>query len=822
MAQKQDKNPKNSNKPQSQRAMVKLPVPKPAQLPLVALRDGVIFPHTESVLVFGRSGSKQAILAAEEKNNLLVIAAQKDGRKKNISPDDIYPTATLCQVERTLSHEGDLHVMVRGLRRVRVAEFVQQKPFFLVTAKELTQELIETDEFKALLNHLVTLFKKTIQAGKPVEFFNFIKLASGVKSPEIIDHIASTLELPTKEKQALLEELNVNARLKMVIDYLSQEQRILNIEQSISQKTKQQLDERMRESILRERMSVIQKELGESEDEDIKELQKKLAKAGLPKKIETKVKKEIKRLSQMSAMHSEYAYIHTWLETVLSLPWNKTSKEESSLTKAAEVLDDQHYGLEKVKERVLEHLAVLQLKEKQASKKAKTDKKKDGSSSRAGRSSSENAKLSTILCFVGPPGVGKTSIGRSIAEALGREFVKVSLGGIRDESEIRGHRRTYVGALPGRIIQGISQANTKNPVFVLDEIDKLGADFRGDPSAALLEALDPEQNHEFSDHYLGVPFDLSEVMFITTANVLHTIPAALRDRLEIVEYSGYTFDEKFQIAKRYLLPQVIGGSGLQTSSLNINDAALMEIITHYTREAGVRQLKRELAKIARKTARIIAEKKKKSLRVTKRNLDELLGPPKYLDTITEKTPMVGLVNGLAWTSTGGDILPIEVSVVTGKEEITLTGQLGKVMQESARAALTFVKSHSQALGVSAKAFEKKHVHIHVPEGAVPKDGPSAGVAMTTALASAFLNQPVRRDIAMTGEVTLRGRVLPIGGLKEKLIAAHRAGIKKVFIPHQNQKDLVEVPDNVRQDLQIVPVEQADEAIKQSLVGKTKK
>jgi len=711
--------------------------------------------------------------------------------------------------------------MVRGLRRVRVAEFVQQKPFFLVTAKELTQELIETDEFKALLNHLVTLFKKTIQAGKPVEFFNFIKLASGVKSPEIIDHIASTLELPTKEKQALLEELNVNARLKMVIDYLSQEQRILNIEQSISQKTKQQLDERMRESILRERMSVIQKELGESEDEDIKELQKKLAKAGLPKKIETKVKKEIKRLSQMSAMHSEYAYIHTWLETVLSLPWNKTSKEESSLTKAAEVLDDQHYGLEKVKERVLEHLAVLQLKEKQASKKAKTSKKKSQSSTTT-RSSSENAKLSTILCFVGPPGVGKTSIGRSIAEALGREFVKVSLGGIRDESEIRGHRRTYVGALPGRIIQGISQANTKNPVFVLDEIDKLGADFRGDPSAALLEALDPEQNHEFSDHYLGVPFDLSEVMFITTANVLHTIPAALRDRLEIVEYSGYTFDEKFQIAKRYLLPQVIGGSGLQTSSLNINDAALMEIITHYTREAGVRQLKRELAKIARKTARIIAEKKKKSLRVTKRNLDELLGPPKYLDTITEKTPMVGLVNGLAWTSTGGDILPIEVSVVPGKEEITLTGQLGKVMQESARAALTFVKSHSQALGVSAKAFEKKHVHIHVPEGAVPKDGPSAGVAMTTALASAFLNQPVRRDIAMTGEVTLRGRVLPIGGLKEKLIAAHRAGIKKVFIPHQNQKDLVEVPDNVRQDLQIVPVEQADEAIKQSLVSKTKK
>jgi len=789
--------------------------PKPALFPMVALRDGVIFPHTESVLVFGREHSKNAIEAAEESKNFIIVAAQKDGRREHIASKDVFQIATLCKIERTLSHEGDLHVLMRGIRRVKISSYKQEEPYFLVTAKELNQELNESDEFKALLNHLVSLFKKTIQAGKPVEFFNFIRLASGVKSPEIIDHIASTLDLPTKEKQILLEELNVNVRLQRVIEFLTHEQKILNIEQSISEKTKEQLDERMRESILRERMNVIQKELGESEDEDVAELQKKLKQNPLPKDIDSKVRKEIRRLSQMSAMHSEYAYLHTWVETILALPWNKTSQEEASLEKAAKILDQQHYGLEKVKERVLEHLAVMQLHEQKSKLKAKTKEKNKVVKGK-------NDRLSTILCFVGPPGVGKTSIGRSIADALGREFVKVSLGGIHDESEIRGHRRTYVGAMPGRIIQAIQQAQTKNPVFVLDEIDKLGSDFRGDPSAALLEALDPEQNFEFTDHYLGVPFDLSEVMFITTANVLHTIPDPLRDRLEIVEYAGYTIEEKFEIAKRYLVPQVMEGSALDPEFLSLDDQALMEIITHYTREAGVRQLKRELSKVARKAARLIAEKKKKVVKVTTKNVAEFLGPPKILETQTEKEAMIGLVNGLAWTSTGGDLLPIETSVMPGKEGITLTGQLGKVMQESAQAALTYVKAHAQELGVPVKSFQKQHVHLHVPEGAVPKDGPSAGIAMTTALTSVFLGQPVRRDIAMTGEVTLRGRVLPIGGLKEKLIAAHRAGMKIVFIPSQNEKDLVEIPQKVRDDVQIIPVEHVSEAIAQSLVPWPKK
>ncbi len=798
----------------------KVSQPKPAIFPLVALRDGVTFPHTESVLVFGRANSKKAIEAAEESKNFIIVAAQKDGRKEHISAKDIYQVATLCKIERTLSHEGDLHVLMRGIRRVKISTYKQEEPFFFVTAKELTQELNESDEFRALLNHLVSLFKKTIQAGKPVEFFNFIRLASGVKSPEIIDHIASTLDLPTKEKQILLEELDVNARLQRVIEHLTHEQKILNIEQSISEKTKEQLDERMRESILRERMNVIQKELGESEDEDVAELQKKLKQIQLPKEVDTKVRKEIRRLSQMSAMHSEYAYLHTWVETILALPWNKASQEEASLAKAEKVLDEQHYGLEKVKERVLEHLAVMQLHDEKSKKKSS---KKEKTKVVRGR----NDRLSTILCFVGPPGVGKTSIGRSIADALGREFVKVSLGGIHDESEIRGHRRTYVGAMPGRIIQAVQQVQVKNPVFVLDEIDKLGSDFRGDPSAALLEALDPEQNYEFTDHYLGVPFDLSEVMFITTANVLHTIPAPLRDRLEIVEYAGYTIEEKFEIAKRYLIPQVMEGSGLDKDFLTVDDKALMEIITHYTREAGVRQLKRELSKVARKTARKIAEKKKKQVKLTVKNVADFLGPPKILETQTEKEAMIGLVNGLAWTSTGGDLLPIETSVMPGKEGITLTGQLGKVMQESAQAALTYVKAHAQELNIPVKSFQKQHVHLHVPEGAVPKDGPSAGIAMTTALTSVFLGKPVRRDIAMTGEVTLRGRVLPIGGLKEKLIAAHRAGMKKVFIPQQNEKDLVEIPQKVREDVHIIPVEHVSEVIAQSIIttkksGKAKK
>ncbi len=790
-----------------------VPVLPDPVFPLVTLREGVVFPHAESVLVFGRPQSQQAIREAENANQLIVVVAQKNPRQENPPPRQLFRIATLAKIERTLEHENELHVLLRGLKRVKIVDFPQTEPFLLVKVSDLSEKLETTDEFQAQVNHLTNLFKKTIQQGKPVEFFNFIKLMGGVPPSELVDHVASTLDLPTLDKQALLEELDINQRIGRVIAHLSREQHILDIEQKINSETKKNIDQRMRENILRERMQAIQKELGELDDEtaELDELTTQLAKISLPKDVQIKVEKELRRLSQMSPMHSEYAYIHTWLETVLGLPWSKRSRGRTSLQKANLVLQKHHYGLDKVKERILEHLAVLQLRQSAA---------KENHTAAPGKKYRQPDSLTTILCFVGPPGVGKTSIGRSIAEALGREFVKVSLGGIHDEAEIRGHRRTYVGALPGRIIQGITQAKTKNPVFMLDEIDKIGQDFRGDPSAALLEALDPEQNHDFSDHYLGLPFDLSEVIFITTANVLHTIPPALRDRLEVVEYAGYTEDEKWHIAKKYLLPQVQSGAGLKAGQLKVGDAALREVIRHYTREAGVRNLKRELASLARKAARQITSAKSNHTKVviTRTNLTKLLGPPKFIDMIQEKQAEIGLVNGLAWTSAGGELLPIEAALTPGKEGITLTGQLGEVMQESAKAAFTYVRSKAAELKIDPNKILKHHVHVHAPEGAVPKDGPSAGVAMTTVLASVYTDRPIRSDIAMTGEVTLRGRVLPIGGLKEKLIAAHRAGIKIVFIPKQNIKDLVELPDKIKMDIDIRPVNHVSEVLAVALLN----
>jgi ATP-dependent Lon protease len=786
-------------------------VSNPTAWPLVALREGVVFPHTELVLVFNRPQSKAAVAAAEANQGFLLVLSQKDGDRDNVRPHDLYRVGTLVQIERTMSSDDEVHVLMRGLKRMAILEFTKTKPYFQATATELSEQLTEDDTFHAQLNLLSNRFKQSIQSGKPIDFMNFMKMVGSTKTPDLVDHVAATLDIPTNVKQPLLEELDINKRIDAVLELLSQEQRVLDLEQNLAQKTKKQLDERMRENILRERMQVIQKELGELDDEeDLNELEQQIRKAKFPPKIAQKVEKDFKRLSQMSPMHAEYAYLRTWLETVLELPWNKKSRERHSLPRAAQILNQQHYGLEKVKERILEHLAVLQwrAKEKDESKDAPTKVIKGH----------RNGSLSTILCFVGPPGVGKTSIGRSIAEALGREFVKVSLGGVHDEAEIRGHRRTYIGAMTGRIMQGMAQVKTKNPVFMLDEIDKLGNDFRGDPSSALLEALDPEQNFEFTDHYLDLPFDLSEVMFITTANVLHSIPEPLQDRLELVEYTGYTQDEKFHIAKDYLIDQVITGTGLHKKQLKISASALRQVIQYYTREAGVRSLKRELAKIARKVARQLAENQELSgVAVTPKNLDTFLGPPKVLDTIQEKQPEIGLVNGLAWTSVGGELLPIEAALIPGKEGFLLTGQLGKVMQESARAAFTFVRSQAKSFNIDPKVFSKNQVHIHIPEGAVPKDGPSAGVAMAVVLTSVFSGRAVRSDVAMTGEITLRGRSLPIGGLKEKMIAAHRAGMKTVYIPHQNNKDLVEIPDKVKKDIKIIPVEFARDVIEQVLL-----
>jgi ATP-dependent Lon protease len=621
-----------------------------------------------------------------------------------------------------------------------------------------------------------------------------------VTNGELVDQIASTLSIKTSEKQELLEMTNVKARLRKVTELLAHEMKVLEIEKDVVHKTQEKFDKHMRDSVLRERLRTIQKELGEMEDDEeiVDEYFKKLKKTKFTKDTREKVEKEIKRLRSMSPNNPEAGYIRTWLDTMFELPWEVRSDSKVSLKKAEKTLQKNHYGLEEVKDRIIEYIAVLMRRQQLAG--------------------SDKVGLPTILCFVGPPGVGKTSIGHSIAESLGRKFVKVSLGGIRDEAEVRGHRRTYVGAMPGKMVNALKQTKTMNPVFMLDEIDKIGSDYRGDPSAALLEALDPEQNKEFVDHYLDVPFNFSEVIFITTANTLDTVPPALRDRLEIIRYSGYTEEEKFHIAKNHLWEKVLKANGLTNRHLKVPDEEIMTIIRRYTREAGVRSLERTISKLARKAARELLENsKKKSITVDNKKLKAYLGAEPHDITLTEEKDLVGLATGLAWTEVGGDVLFIEAALTPGKGVVQLTGKLGDVMKESAQTALTFVKANAKEFGIDIKEMQKTDVHIHVPEGAVPKDGPSAGVTITTAIVSAFTKRPIKREVAMTGEVTLRGRVLRIGGLKEKSIAARRAGSKQVLIPKENERDLKEIPDSVKKDIQFIPVENVREVIAQALI-----
>lgn len=772
-------------------------------VPLVPLREVVIFPTNELVLSFGRQKSLAGIEAAFAGEKLVVFVAQRNSQVEDPQGRDLYQIGTLCRIERLLRSNGEVNALVKGIVRVRLEGIVQRLPYL----KTKTSEVIEIDEhsdkIKALVNLVTDQLKKAVNLGKSVDFLLFMKLMSGVSSAELADQIAGFLDVKTAEKQRLLEITQVEKRLGLISDFLAKELKILEIEKSIASKTQKKFDKSMREAVLRERLRTIQKELGEEEEEDpdIKELKEKIKKVGMPAKVKEKAQKEVSRLAKMHIYNPEAAYIRTYLDWLVELPWSQESKTKTSLKIAEKVLNQDHYGLTKVKERILEHLAVLQLKQKQGKKIDKKDKKSD-----------QSYRGSTILCFVGPPGVGKTSIGRSIAKALGREFVKVSLGGIRDEAEIRGHRRTYVGALPGRIIQGVKETGTKNPVFMLDEIDKVGIDFRGDPSAALLEALDPEQNYAFSDHYLEVPFDLSSVFFITTANILDTIPPALRDRLEIIEFSGYTEDEKYHIAKRYLINKGLQATGLKKSEIIISSPSLRRIIRRYTREAGVRNLERQITKIMRKVARQVAEGKKQLTKVTQENLADYLGPARYSESLAEKKDEVGLATGLAWTQSGGEVLFIEVALMPGKGNLLLTGKLGSVMKESCRAALSYIRSHSRELKLNPKLGQKYDFHIHVPEGAVPKDGPSAGVAITTALYSAVSGKKVRRDVGMTGEITLRGRVLEIGGIKEKMIAAHRAGLKTMVIPADNEKDLVDVPEKVKKELKIVFAKRLDQVL----------
>lgn len=754
-------------------------------VPIIPIRDGIIFPHTDSVLTFGRPKSLSALETSFRQERIVCFVLQKNSRQSDPTSADLFEIGTLSRIERMIRTDGEINAQVRGISRVKILSYENHESYLLAKVIEIPDVVDESAEMKALCNHLTNEFRRAMNLGKPADFLVFMNIMSETSPAELSDLIASVLDLKPSERQALLEETNVRARLERITDYLAREIKILEIERRIASKTQERFEKGAREAMLRERLKTIEKELGEGEESGDKELIDKIKKAGMPEEVEEKAKKELKKLQQMNQFNPEAGYIRNYLDWLISLPWNVKSDNTVDIKAAEKMLNEDHFGLKKVKERIIEYLAVHKLSGKMKG---------------------------SILCFAGPPGVGKTSLGKSIARALGRKFVRVSLGGIRDEAEIRGHRRTYVGALPGRIIQGIKDAKTRNPVFMLDEIDKVGTDFRGDPSSALLEALDPEQNNQFSDHYLEVPFDLSDVMFVTTANMLDTIPPALRDRLEIIHFSGYTQDEKFHIAKGYLLKKQREAHGLTENNVEITDVALRFLIERYTREAGVRNLERQIAATYRKVAKMVAEGKQEITTITPKIIPTLLGAPKYASTIAEKQDEVGMSTGLAWTQVGGDILFIEVALMPGKGSLIITGQLGDVMKESAQAAMSYIRSRAKTLGLADNFYQKIDVHIHVPEGAVPKDGPSAGIAITTAISSALTKIAVKRTVAMTGEVTLRGRVLEIGGLKEKVIAAHRAGIKTVILPKDNKKDLEDVPQEVLKDLTFLFVSHMDEVL----------
>ena len=777
--------------------------------PIVAVRDAIVFPNTENVLVFGRQKSLQGIEEGMKKGNKIVLVMQKNSSLDDPGKDDLYRVGVLATIEKTVAGEkGEVNALVRGRQKMKIIEYTKETPFYEAKVEPLNDDQLDDEEVQAMVRHVSAQIKRAINLGKTVDFV-FLMNILNISNPQDFSYqIAVVLDIKTDERQKLLEETNLKSRLKQEVEYINREIKILEIEKNISSKTQQKFEQGMRETFLREKMKTIEEELGgKGEDRDIMEYKDKIKKAHMPKTVEDKAIKELKRLSQMSQFNPEASYIRTYLDWLVDLPWDEITSSDVDIKEAEKILNNDHYGLKKIKERILEYLAIMELR-----------KRKDGSEKHSSHKNGQRKpQQPTILCFVGPPGVGKTSLGKSIARSLGRKFVKISLGGIRDEAEIRGHRRTYVGALPGRMIQGIKQAGTKNPVFMLDEIDKIGRDYRGDPSAALLEALDPEQNHSFSDHYLEVPYDLSDVFFITTANILDTVPDALLDRLEVIHFPGYTEDEKFHIVKEHLIKKQLEAHSLTEKDVKILDNTLRMMIRRYTREAGVRELERQVAAVFRKVGREIVEGKKNLNTVQVPDLGKYLGPYKYSDQMIEEKDTIGISTGLAWTQAGGDILFIEVAVMPGKGSLTLTGHLGEVMKESCQAALSYIRSRWDMFGLTKEFFNRIDIHVHVPEGAVPKDGPSAGTAITTAMVSALIKAPVRRDVGMTGEITLRGRVLEIGGVKEKVIAAHRADIKTILLPKDNKKDLEDIPKYVLDDLHFVFVSHMDEVLRVALV-----
>jgi ATP-dependent Lon protease len=726
--------------------------------------------------------------------NIIFLAMQKEMNIDDPKEDDIYSVGTVAKVKQMLKlPNGTLRVLEEGLHREEVVEFIEEENVVQVSIKTVTEEVEDDLEEKALMRTLLEHFEQYIKVSKKVSNETFATVADVEEPGRLADLIASHLPIKTKQKQEILEIVSVKDRLHTLISIIQDEQELLSLEKKIGQKVKRSMERTQKEYFLREQMKAIQTELGDKEGKggEVEELREKIEQSGMPEETMKAALKELDRYEKLPASSAESGVIRNYIDWLLALPWTEATEDIIDLAHSEEILNNDHYGLEKVKERVLEYLAVQKL---------------------------TNSLKGPILCLVGPPGVGKTSLARSIATSLNRNFVRVSLGGVRDESEIRGHRRTYVGAMPGRIIQGMKKAKTVNPVFLLDEIDKMSNDFRGDPSAALLEVLDPEQNHNFSDHYIEEPYDLSKVMFVATANTLSSIPGPLLDRMEIISIAGYTELEKVHIAREHLLPKQLKEHGLRKGNLQVRDEALLEIIRYYTREAGVRTLERQIAKVCRKVAKIIVTAERKRIVVTEKKIVDLLGKHIFRYGQAEKTDQVGMATGLAYTAAGGDTLAIEVSVAPGKGKLILTGKLGDVMKESAQAAFSYIRSRAAELQIDPNFHEKNDIHIHVPEGAVPKDGPSAGITMATALISALTGIPVSKEVGMTGEITLRGRVLPIGGLKEKTLSAHRAGLTKIILPAENEKDLDDIPESVKENLTFVLASHLDEVLEHALVG----
>lgn len=761
-------------------------------LPLLPLRGILVFPYMVIHLDVGREKSVQAIEEAMIADKMVFLATQKDAQTDDPAEEDIFSVGTVAEVKQLLKLPGGtIRVLVEGIARGEIKKYVEQKPFFRVEIDQYSDDQTKNAKIEALMRNLVSQFEQYVKLSKKIPPETVVTVVNMDEPGRLADIVASHLTLRIEDKQEMLEAIDIVERLEKIGGILARELEIVELERKINVRVRKQMEKTQKEYYLREQIKAIQKELGDKEDRaaEGEEYREKIAKAKLPKEVEEKALKELDRLEKMPPMAAESAVVRTYLDWLVSLPWSRSTRDRLDINLAEEILNEDHYGLEIVKERILEYLAIRKLAKKMKG---------------------------PIICFVGPPGVGKTSLGRSIARALERKFVRISLGGMRDEAEIRGHRRTYVGAMPGRIIQGMKTAGSKNPVFLLDEIDKMSMDFRGDPSSALLEVLDPEQNNTFSDHYIEVPFDLSNVMFITTANVQHNIPRPLQDRMEIIYISGYTEEEKVQIALRHLLQKQIKEHGLNDNMLQISENTIRRIIREYTKESGVRNLERSIASLCRKAAKQIVAGKTKKVKVTVQNLEQFLGKPKYRYGIAEQEDQVGVASGLAWTEMGGELLAIEVSVYQGTGKLTLTGKLGDVMKESAQAGYSYVRTRAAELGIPEETFEKYDIHIHVPEGAIPKDGPSAGITLATALASALNNRKVRHDVAMTGEITLRGRVLPIGGVKEKVLAAHRAGIKTVILPMDNKKDIEEIPGNVKKKVELLLVDHMDEVLKIAL------